>query len=363
MRLRRLLRRATAPLVLVTLLMLACGPSADADGVYYPSWPGLPNLTVPTGWAKSKDSGDWATGLTEVARARQWLKVPAQATALLVLQEPVITYPTDDPQGRKQTTTYRAYTFLSSPAGATDGYGIGMPITVRTVAFGAVPVEVGLRIEQLRDEDDLPVALEVAMTVTGYYPATPVEVRPGVTSTESSSARLTGQVRVRLTALAVDGIDVGLGDCVSPPISLDLTSNTAWKSDPLTDPDLDPEVAATPSGSTARVDWLAARGLAKIMGGAVSGQLEIPAFSDCRTTAGEDVSPLLTGAVSGPGNAVTVGYAAVSSLVYGYPADRQCGTVITGTSIMGVRGPFQGDPSDCDPDYAPPTFSYPAREE
>lgn len=290
--------------------------------------------------------GGWGNGLSEVARARQSIKIPAQAAVASILGLPLVSYPRDDPQGRLLTSGVEAALFLSSPAGAKHGYGVGMPTVVRTVAFGSIPVEVGLRIEQVRDADDLPVPLRLSLPETRFR----VSPESDVEGNFRTDAAITGQVRVRLTALSVDGVDVRLEDCVSPPIELDLHGNPRWRNDPLSDPALQP----FPVGTTASATWLAERGIGWVNGGGISGHVDIPPFSNCRNRAGEDLSPLLTGAVSGPGNAVTIGWASISG-------DHPCGTLRPNTSILGPRGPFLGDPSDCDPDFGPPVLDYPER--
>lgn len=338
---------------MLPLLFLTNGSAANAGGVINPAWPGLPVVPIPDGWTAIGSVGSWGNGRSEVARARQWVKIPAQAAAVPTLNDPNKTFPADDPQGRSDLQTLHAHLFLSSPADAKHGYGIGLPATVRTVAFGMIPVEVGLQLEQLRDRNDLPVALQLSFAQTVYH--LPQEVRPGTFARTRWDSSITGAVRVRLTHLSIDGIDVGLGDCVSPPIELDVVGNPWWKTDPLTDP----TAVGLETGSTAETTWRAERGNGSPNGGGITGELEIPAFSDCRGTTGEDLAPLLTGAVSGPGNAVTIGWAAMAGT--GMTAEQKCGTFFRGTSIMGPRGPFLGDPSDCHPGYGPPVLDYPTR--
>lgn len=350
------------PAALLPLLFLTCGPGADADSVLSPPWPGLPAQSLPSGWTSST-TGAWGDGLSEVSRARQWLKIPAQAVVAELLKAPSKKFPADDPQGRNFTQDISVSLFLSSPAGAIHGYGVGLPTTVHAVAFGAVPIQASLRIEQLRDDGDLPVALQLRLHEAAYRSAQ--QVRPGVSSQDRVDLTLTGHVRVRLTALSVDGVDVGLGDCVSAPIALDLKSATVWENDPLTDPNMhDPtnplydgaQPTFTP-GTKAANDWLAARGVATLNGGAVSGDIDVPAFSHCLTRSGEDLSPLLTSSISGPGNPVTVG---IASVTVSSP-DKGCFTRIPTFPFWTTRGPFLGDPSDCDPAFGPPTLDYPAR--
>jgi hypothetical protein len=350
-RLRRpRLRRWLALAALLPLLLLTCGSGANGAGVVPFPWPGVPLQIVPDGYDPDIAVGSWSTGINEVARARQWMRIPAQAIAAASMNGTHVIYPANDPQHRNSSKPYLVRVYLSSPSDAEYGYGIGIPATVRTVAFGAVPVEAVLRLEQLRDADDLPVALQLRSTSDVYNQFDPDDPRSGATV---NTVNITGKVRVRLTALSVDGVDVGLRECVSAPIELDLQGNPSYSSDPDTDPHGQPFAV----GSTEWNAWLAARGIGLLNGGGVSGDVDIPAFSHCLTKSGEDMSPLLTGTISGPGNAVTIGYAAIS----GAPVGTDCGSPLPGGFYHGARAPFRGDPSDCPTDYAPPTFDYPAR--
>lgn len=346
---------------MLPLLLLLCGQGAHADITMPPPWPGLPSTTWPTGDSVTIGSiGSEGNGLTEVSRAQQWIKIPAQAVAA-VQSTKKTTYPADDPDDRYYVQLITAHAFLSSPAGATKGYGIGLPVTVQTVAFGAIPVRATMQLEQLRDNDDLPVPLTLRWVTTNYR--TP-RVVDGATTQEQQHEEVTGQVRVRLTALSVDGVDLGVNGCLSPPIDLDLQSNPFWTGDPVHDPRThDPAldiyqgaVPTFPYDSKAAAEWTAALGEGTVgSGGVATGEVDIPAFSRCSTRSGEDISPLVTGVISGPGNPVTVATAAFNQ-------HRGCGTLLaTAGNQMVARAPYLGDPSDCDPDFAPPSLAYPAR--
>lgn len=337
------------PLALLPLLAFVSGPSSGA-GVFPPPWPGLPSQPLPDGAHGGQWIGAWGDGLSEVARAQQWVKIPAQAVAAGEIFLPEITYPPGNPQNLNFISTTDASIYLSSPKGTKEGYGIGLPVTLHTVAFGSIPIQVGVQLEQVRDAQDLPIPLTLSATETAWTVLQ--QVRPGVTSQDRVVDQLTGQVRVRLTALAVDGVDLGLQDCVSAPIDLKLHGNPLWGGDPATDVTL----KGFAVGSQAWTNWLAARGIATIEGGAFDGDIDIPAFAHCLTKTGEDLSPLLTSAVSGPGNPVTVGTSAISSM----PDDAYCSSPVPGLpGWKGPRAPFSGDPSDCNPAWGPPTLDYP----
>lgn len=286
--------------------------------------------------------------MAEDKRAAQWIKIPTQAVAVAdyVTAEDPTTGPIN------HTGTFNAAAFLSSPKDAEHGYGVGLPITVRTVAFGAVPIQARVQLEQLLDSSGLPVPLQATET-TDYY-REPQEVRPGFSPTQRSLGfHLTGQVRARVTDLSIDGAHLDLvGRCQTAPIDLDLTSEPYWHEDPLADP-----TAQTPpmiEGSTEMATWAATHHQADAgTGGAVSGTAAIPAFAGCRTSTGEDISRLLTAAVSGVHNEVTVGLATVGGF--------HCASRVPPFNYFGTRAPFAGDPSDCDPGFTPPIFHYPPR--
>lgn len=364
---RRRPRRRWLALALVPGLLLVCGPTANADTTTPAPWPGLPPQTIPDGGRVGGWYGTQGDGLSDVARAQQWIRIPAQAVATTGTFGPTTNYPADDPLGRDFTSTTMPEISLSSPKGAKEGYGIGLPVTVHTLAFGAIPVQVTLRIEQLRDASDLPIPLTGLSEQTHYV--TSQQVRPGLMSRTKDEFSMTGRVRVRLISVSVDGVDLGLRNCVSPPIGLDLHGKPFWEGDPLADPNQhDPAFVADPAsptfaqGSTAAADWMAARGEAALNGGVVTGTIDIPAFFDCLTGSGEDLSPLLTGAVSGPGNPVTIGFGTISGVPGTNPPRSPCGTLAPPFyTTIGPRAPFLGDPSDCDPNFGPPTLPYPKR--
>jgi hypothetical protein len=356
-------------LALAALLPLAfsAGGSASGTTTYPAPWPGLPDQLVPNGYTYFTPSGTWGNGLAEVARAQQWVKVRAQAVAAQIEVSSTQVYPQDDPGGRWKYGDTVADVFLSSPADAKYGYGVGLPITVKTVAFGSIPIEATMQLEQPRDAKALPVPLTARYAQTTYW--SNQQVRPGFSSSIRRSVELTGEVRVRVTALSVDGVDLGLSECMSSLIALDLHATPVWNGDPLNDPLLhDPGIygadALDPTfraGSTVAANWEAAREQADVdYGGVVSGKVDIPSFTDCRTSSGEDLSSLLTATVSGGENHVAVGLSTINRVA----ATKQaaCGTIKPPLSNAIARGPFAGDPYDCDPDYGPPAFNYPARD-
>ena len=323
--------------------------AGQAPGAAIPSpWPGVPAVPAAAQW-----QGVQGNGFSYISRARQAVKIPNQAVSVARYGPPRMDFPPDDPQGRASLEQRLAFEiFLSSPAGAEHGYGVGLPATVRTVAFGTIPVEVRLQVSQLRDADDLPLPLEGSTGVIHYRERVPV--RPGFESADFGlGIDLHGKVEVRILQLEVDGLDLGIsGICKTAPIDLHLTSEGVWAEDPLyhhlyTDPPI-------PVG-TATAQWYADLGHAGLAGGAVAGTATIPSFTGCRTRSGEDVSRLLSSAVSGPGAEIKIGMSPVDGF--------GCGSKVPPLNFKGTRAPLSGDPSDCDPAFSPPQFDLPVKDE
>lgn len=178
--------------------------------------------------------------------------------------------------------------YAVSPESAPKKYGYFPPFTVRTVAFGAIPVEATLQISQIRDDEDLPLPLISATSAKFYCPG---HERKGYLNTDST---VSGSLEVRLTRIKVDGVPIDVGSaCKTGPAEIALKGRGYWDRDPSI-----PAADKPPQPTT--IYYTAA------LGGLLTGTLDIPAFSGCRSGTGDDISPLLTSAVSGPGNPMTV---------------------------------------------------------
>jgi hypothetical protein len=275
---RRRRRLLVVALVIGALPLL---PGASSAGEV-PPWPGLPYLgydpSRPGAGTPEDPVAPWAwAGLSQVGmagsvRSKQWARIPLTILATNSLFES----PDIPGSGSRITTSSLAY--FVSPEGSAHNYGESPLIPVRTVAFGSVPVEVTLQLAQRRDAKNLPIGLEI-VTVDG--------VRDGGGG-YTDPAHLDERVDLRVHSLTVDGVDLGLGStCVTrTPARLRLTS-AAWEA---------------PDESTYDPD----HGFLAIKGGTLFGTLDVPPFSGCRTAAGDDVSPILSATVAGPGNPVTV---------------------------------------------------------
>ena len=275
---RRWLRRSTA--LSVVLLAATQMSGSAAEGPY----PGLPGLTGGQGaW-----TGITQTGLAETAAARQWVRVPAQvAAAFKDNNQQTTIFPPDDPL--RTRTRVAATVFLVSPAGSDQNYGLSLPFTVRTVAFGSIPTEVTVQIVQPLGSDGYPVGLEAGANVDVYKEFR--EIAPGVTSnTFYDDAQASGRVSLRITAITIDGVPLPLaGRCQTQSAgTLSLVGRGYW--------------VDTPGVDNNRL-WLT-NNYTPGSGGRLSGTLDIPRFDGCATDGGDDLSPLLTSAVSGPDNSV-----------------------------------------------------------
>ncbi len=321
-------------ILLISLLSLwAVAPAGAAPA---PPWPGLPSDTVTEG------AGGWlgtqATGINEVVRAEQWARIPLQASLAVIGTVTTRYYPADDPESRLSDSTIWAAVFWSSPRDAAHGYGESLPFTVRTVAFGAIPVEATVQVSQARDRAGLPIPFATKFTYTSYQ-----DHRLHYAPTD-----LSGRVALHVRRLVVDGVPLSLrSTCETDPTSIRMHSPGGWAP---------PQPSGnSPSEWKAYADGLAERGLFTDGGGRIDGTIDIPAFAGCRTTTGEDLSRLLTASISGKGNPVSISTPTTSV--------RSCWTVVPPLGLVAPRGPFQGDPGqNCNATMTPWRIPFPARD-
>ncbi|WP_162602360.1 hypothetical protein [Nocardioides daejeonensis] len=214
--------------------------------------------------------------------------MPLQATAAYSinreLREP------GDPRYRYFETRNKLY--LIAEAGAADTYGQTAPFTVRTVAFGSIPVVATLRLAQRRTAADLPVPFDVVTYDEGW----PEPLKPAgwVTAHRYYDAQLQDEIDLVIETVRIDGVDLRLrpGCRTATHATLDLVGKGWFRGDPNDPVDEDDPGA---SGHYAAGS-----------GGVITGTIDIPSFSSCRTPSGEDISPLLSSTVSGPGNEVVL---------------------------------------------------------
>lgn len=307
-----------------TLVATQGGSQADTTS----PWPGLP---LPEG--KSANGG-WLgaaqTGLTEAVTAKQWVRVPLTIEA--VAANFVTIRGGTGPLG-PLAETYNVFLsgWFVSPAGSKQHYGIAAPITVRTVAFGSIPVEATISVSQRLGPDGLPVPFVTETPELQYADGSgDLTVEPVVVKDSFD---------VGVTKLSVDGVDLGLtGRCrtVSPaPIHLSSEGFTIPKG--VGDGPFDP-----------------AKNFYGVKAGTLAGTIDIPAFSRCTTKSGDDVSRLLSASVSGRGNPLTLRV-----------GNTTCMTIVNNVSVPPGPGDDTPAKAHCDPDVTPPAvppeYPYPSR--
>lgn len=299
-------------------------------------YPGLPEHGGSGGWVGAPQGG-----ITQAMKARQWGQIPMQAVAVFAGNNALPPYPPDDPQDRWLTQEFTNYIYLVGEPGAEHNYGISPRFSVRTVAFGAIPVEATLQLIQRR-ENGFPVPIvATAETIRYNVPsgAPPTVLSGPILNTDTI---IEDDVTVRVTRLAVDGVNLGLGSAcrTTDPGALSLLGKGFWFNKEGVDEGVD---TAKP--------WLTGH-YTPAAGGLVAGDVDIPAFSGCVTSGGEDVSRLLTTAVSGPDNPVRLNVGAPGC---NYPLPPPAAGL--GPPPPGATTP---EAAGCLPAYMPPMIPIPS---
>jgi len=272
MRTRSLLRGGLAAALVVLLMSTVQSSHADDEPEWYP---GLPDATF----------GQWigasSGGLSYARRAQQWFRSPSGMSAVQ------FTFGSDGPS----EPWIRAEVYFVSPKGAPANYGYLEPMTVRSVGFGLIPVEATVQVSQ-RFADGFPVPLKLKLST--HYD-THRDDYGQITGVDQHyrSILIEDSFNVRILSVRVDGVDLGLdGDCrtVEPaPVTMSSPAYVRYDADQVEEGEWyrrqDPATYFHP-----------------VFGGTLTGSLTIPAFTGCTTTAGDDLSNLLTLSVSGPDN-------------------------------------------------------------
>ena len=276
------------PVVAIVASCLVFG-RADADEPRPGRMPGLPyqvcdyDSLCDFNPDQANDFG-WINGLqlgqTGSVKAKQWTNLPITVLAI----NTQLQYPEVEPP---YSTEYVYYSraFMVSPKGSKDNYGDSPFIPVRTVAFGSIPVQVTLQISQQRDANNLPVPL-IALS------RDKTRKEEGYVVNEVFPTRVTAAIDVRVRRLVVDGVDVGLrSTCRAPSAQLEVASEAANFDD---------------RNGPSYQQFDQGRHHLGFYGGTLRGTVDIPAFAGCGTAVGDDISRLLTSALSGDDNPVTI---------------------------------------------------------
>lgn len=296
--------------------LLVCSQSAKstADVPY----PGLPDQAR-EGSTKGGWMGIVQTGMAEVSRAKQAVRIPLATAAAWNFNDrttyPPGHVPTDE-------TVMGNVAFLVSPKGSRNTYGDMPPFTVRTVAFGAIPVQATIQISQRRNAADEPIGIELVSFVEKFS---------GKAEEFYHDVTVKDALWVTVLDLRIDGVRIPLtGTCrTSEPAPLNLLGKGGGFQTNLT-LDLTKYYRAAP-------------------GGRLAGTMDIPAFSGC-TTASDDLSELLTASVSGTGNPVKLN---VSGAV--------CFTNIDGVTYPPPPGATTAEAANCIANRIPDELPYPQR--
>lgn len=325
-------------LALVVAFAGVVGASVSASGDEgHSATPGLPALPCPAviqlpegGQATNScvanpDPDDYSTngaflnfpqvGLAGSVRGKQWTKVPLSMVAASV----IFAYTQHGAQAPGQKTDveywYDVRSFFVSPAGSKNPYGESALIPVRTVAFGSIPVEITLQVVQETDAQGLP---------------EPLKFRPhdyriagaaGDITTVVEPSTLKAEVGVRVRSLVVDGVDVGLGPRCRTAVlgGLSLSTRELQVNQPLgyEAPGLE-GTGDSRNGKLEEEVFDPTIYQYGIQGGTLTGRLDIPRFSGCSTSTGDDVSRLLTSAISASDNPVSVRIGATNCQIYDF---------------------------------------------
>lgn len=334
---RRIARTALVTACVAALVGTQVSSNAE-EGPY----PGLGPLTG-VQW-----TGAAQTGIAHSTKTAQWMSVPLQAMAVDLdiyggqMPPSEVDWPGEfecvpwqGTQVFENTTVNKVY--LVSPEGAETPYGTSLPIQVRTVAFGSIPVEATVQVEQSMRPDGTVDHIELAGSDFGNCRAT-IDGTLRVVR-YLTDAHATAGVRVRVTDLAVDGHDLGLAaTCQTSDLArLELFGKGGLQNIDFPESELN---------SNSREYYAAA------IGGRLNGTLDIGPFAGCVTSDGEDISELLTGMVSSSDNPVAL-----------QVTGPDCpGPVMEGVGLPGPPPPGGSDPAEwCYESIIPEPLELPSR--
>ncbi|TYL55366.1 hypothetical protein FXB39_03200 [Nocardioides sp. BGMRC 2183] len=291
--------------------------TSSADLVSDPleqEFPGVPEGPWGGMWIGPK-----ATGISEVSAARQWVRLPAMFN--LAWNMPMVTRRDEDCRrlgDYKKTIDFQAWVyFVSTDPRAPEPFGYVGPFTVRTVAFGSIPVEAEVLLGQPRGADGNIEGYELRQTQGSFCEGRGPHAGPSEVEEHYPPVSVAAPVDLSIVGLKVDGIAVDLFDGCRPATQtmMELTSKDYYSLDPTLRPEDHPR-----TGNTMTTPFFAAP-----IGGLLTASIDIAPFAGCRTRSGEDLSPLLTATVSGEQNGVALRSEGLKSGGVGCARDRsQC---------------------------------------
>ena len=183
-----------------------------------------------------------------------------------------------------------AEAWFQSPPGSQRAFGLLPPVRVNSVAFGSIPVTAIVHISQpLRNGTIQPLSLRwlllqtsvpAGVVIPGYGPP-PADGRYFFTL----PAILAGPVEIRLSDVEVDGVPVPVGNDCAAAAEVNFHPRGGYYNANVPPQKGEPGEFAPISAFDSYLP----------------GTVDIAPFSNCRD-GGEDLAPLLTNMISGPGN-------------------------------------------------------------
>jgi hypothetical protein len=314
---RRTMQHRIARSILAFGVVVASGLIASPSGNANNRIPHLDALPI------FEDSGAWidlrGTGLTYASKGRQWFATPGLYPDAYNFSSRIQNDSRCTPGvglwPYSSRTTRRASVFLRSSAGKSKPYGALGPYTVRTVAFGSIPVEVLVSLYQLSDSQGKPVGLSYSGADDKLCAAGSPLIDGEINSVSHIHDQLiTGSINIGVDALKVDGTLVKISPNCSTvrPADITLSSPPYYLANrrPLSDIAFTENTAGAtplPSHLTPIAENILTSGhYSPVAGGLLTGQVTAPKFKNCTTSTGDDLSHLLTAAISGAPNHVSL---------------------------------------------------------
>lgn len=242
-------RRTVAAVAVLTVTTLTTLGYAEAAPIHSAARPSYPTGIRPI--HGGSDSAAFVDGTATVRKAKTVVTLPR-----LLLRN----YANETSQTKNHILTSQSPAWAVTHIGRHPRFGVFPVAHSAVLGFGAIPITADLHLTQLvRNGQLVPIIVHSKTKIVPPFHAYPTHVK--------------GDVNVRISNVLVDGVPLNVGpDChTRVPMHLDLVGGT--------------------------------RDYTLFQGGPLRGTVTIPAFTDCGT-GGDDLDPLLTGMISGPGNKV-----------------------------------------------------------
>lgn len=277
------------------------------------------NVPNPSDLPTYPESGTWialrGTAINYAGTPKQWMRMPPLFTSAYNRNTTLLQDRQCRPGGRlypyASLIKRSAAVHLQSSANAKKPYGLIGPIVVRTVAFGSIPIEAEVQLQQVRDSVGKTVGLEFKSAESVFCPG--LGPFPDGTTDHIKDIGMRGDLNVAIVGLRVDGVNLKLRETcrTAKPAAIAVTAPDYYRVTRGFDRDFYIETGpgATPlppDQVPSAENLLTTPTFQPVKGGLLTGKVTISAFSGCLTSGGEDISRLLTATVSGDDNHVVV---------------------------------------------------------